>query len=42
MHLLVMQEDTKQITLPLIALDDLHTADLKPAFLKSSLPEWGL
>ena len=23
-----------------IALDDLHTVDLKPAFLKSALPDW--
>ena len=23
-----------------IALEDLHTVDLKPAFLKSALPEW--
>ena len=37
---LVMQEDTKQLPCRWIALDDLHTVDLKPAFLKSALPEW--
>ena len=36
----VMQEDTKQLPCHWIALDDLHTVDLKPAFLKSALPEW--
>ena len=37
---LVMQEDTKQLPCRWIALDDIHTVDLKPAFLKSALPEW--
>ena len=37
---LVMQEDTKQLPCRWIALDDLHTVDLKPTFLKSALPEW--
>ena len=37
---LVMQEDTKQLPCRWIALDDLHTVDLKPAFLKSALPDW--
>ena len=37
---LLMQEDTKQLPCRWIALDDLHTVDLKPAFLKSALPEW--
>ena len=37
---LVMQEDTKQLPCRWIAFDDLHTVDLKPAFLKSALPEW--
>ena len=37
---LVMQEDTKQLPCRWIALEDLHTVDLKPAFLKSALPEW--
>ena len=37
---LVMQEDAKQLPCRWIALDDLHTVDLKPAFLKSALPEW--
>ena len=37
---LVMQEDTKQLPCRWIALDDLHTVDLKPAFLKSALQEW--
>ena len=36
----VMQEDTKQLPCRWITLDDLHTVDLKPAFLKSALPEW--
>ena len=37
---LVMQEDTKQLPCRWIALNDLHTVDLKPAFLKSALPDW--
>ena len=37
---LVMQEDTKQLPYRWIALDDLHAVDLKPAFLKSALPDW--
>ena len=37
---LVMQEDTKQLPCRWIVFDDLHTVDLKPAFLKSALPEW--
>ena len=37
---LVMQEDTKRLPCRWIALDDLHTVDLKPAFLKSALPDW--
>ena len=37
---LVMQEDTKQLPCRWIALDDLHTVDLKPAFLKTALPGW--
>ena len=36
----VMQEDTKQLPCRWITLDDLYTVDLKPAFLKSALPEW--
>ena len=37
---LTMQEDAKQLPCRWIALDDLQTVDLKPAFLKTALPEW--
>lgn len=37
---LTMQEDAKQLPCSWIALDDLQTVDLKPAFLKTALPEW--
>lgn len=37
---LTMQEDAKQLSCRWIALDDLQTVDLKPAFLKTALPEW--
>ena len=37
---LTMQEDAKPLPCRWIALDDLHTVELKPAFLKSALPEW--
>ena len=37
---LTMQEDAKPLPCRWIAFDDLHTVDLKPAFLKSALPEW--
>ena len=37
---LVMQEDTKQLPCRWLALEDLSTVDLKPAFLKSALSDW--
>ena len=37
---LTMQEDAKQLPCRWIALDDLQTVDLKPAFLKTALPGW--
>ena len=37
---LTMQEDTKSLPCRWLALDDLSTVDLKPAFLKTALPEW--
>ena len=37
---LTMQEDAKPLPCRWIALDDLHTVDLKPAFLKTALPDW--
>ena len=37
---LTMQEDAKPLPCSWIALDDLQTVDLKPAFLKTALPEW--
>ena len=37
---LTMQEDAKQLPCRWIALDDLQTVDLKPAFLKTAIPEW--
>ena len=37
---LVMQKDTKPLPCRWLALDDLHTVNLKPAFLKTALPDW--
>ena len=37
---LTMQEDTKSLPCRWIALEALSSVDLKPAFLKSALPEW--
>lgn len=37
---LTMQEDAKPLPCRWLALDDLHTVNLKPAFLKATLPEW--
>ena len=37
---LTMQEDAKPLPCRWLALDDLHTVNLKPAFLKTTLPEW--
>ena len=37
---LTMQEDTKSLPCHWIALEALSSVDLKPAFLKSALPEW--
>ena len=37
---LTMQEDTKSLTCRWLALEALSSVDLKPAFLKSALPEW--
>ena len=37
---LTMQEDTKQLPCRWLALEDLSTVDLKPAFLKTALPDW--
>ena len=37
---LTMQEDAKPLPCRWLALDDLHTVNLKPAFLKTSLPDW--
>jgi len=39
-YLVDLLEDAKQLPCRWIALDDLHTVDLKPDFLKSALPEW--
>lgn len=33
-------EDAKPLPCRWLALDDLHTVNLKPAFLKAALPEW--
>lgn len=37
---LTMQEDAKPLPCRWLALDDLHTVNLKPAFLKTALPDW--
>ena len=37
---LTMQEEAKPLPCRWLALDDLHTVNLKPAFLKAALPEW--
>ena len=37
---LTMQEDAKSLPCRWLALDDLHTVNLKPAFLKTALPDW--
>ena len=37
---LVMQEDTKSLPCQWLALEGLSTVDLKPAFLKTALPDW--
>ena len=37
---LTMQEDAKSLPCSWLALDDLHTVNLKPAFLKTALPDW--
>ena len=37
---LVMQEDTKSLPCRWLALEGLSTVDLKPAFLKTALPDW--
>ena len=37
---LVMQEEAKQLPCQWIPLNQLHTVPLKPAFLKTALPEW--
>ena len=37
---LVMQEDTKSLPCQWLALVGLSTVDLKPAFLKTALPDW--
>ena len=37
---LTMQEDAKSLPCRWLALDDLHIVNLKPAFLKTALPEW--
>ena len=37
---LVMQEDTKSLPCRWLALEDLSTVDLKPAFLKTALSDW--
>ena len=37
---LTMQEDAKPLPCRWLALDDLYTVNLKPAFLKTALPDW--
>ena len=37
---LTMQEDAKPLPCRWLALDDLHTVNLKPSFLKTALPDW--
>ena len=37
---LTMQEDAKPLPCQWLALDDLYTVNLKPAFLKTTLPNW--
>ena len=37
---LTMQEDAKHLPCRWFALNDLHTINLKPAFLKTTLPNW--
>ena len=37
---LVMQEGTKSLPCRWLALEALSTVDLKPAFLKTALPDW--
>ena len=37
---LTMQEDAKSLPCRWLVLDDLHTVNLKPAFLKTALPDW--
>ena len=37
---LTMQEDTKSLPCRWLAIEALSTVDLKPAFLKTALPEW--
>ena len=37
---LTMQEDAKPLPCRWLALDDLRTVNLKPAFLKTALPDW--
>ena len=37
---LTMQEDAKPLPCRWLALNDLHTINLKPAFLKTTLPNW--
>ena len=37
---LTMQEDAKALPCRWLALDDLHSVNLKPAFLKTALPDW--
>lgn len=37
---LTMQEDTKPLPCRWLALEDLSTVDLKPAFLKTALSDW--
>ena len=37
---LTMQEDAKPLPCRWLALDDLYTVNLKPAFLKTTLPNW--
>jgi len=35
-----MKEDAKPLPCRWLALDDLRTVNLKPAFLKTALPDW--
>ena len=37
---LTMQEDTKSLPCRWLAIEALSTVDLKPAFLKTALPDW--